>query len=164
VPPRFSIARVLVPVGIVIGIGLIIFGVILVQTNRAHTEALHSQLALAQASVTQKQIEISTLSAQVGSLGAIASELDNRVTVMERERVAVHEDLTQIVGLAAEKVTLSSVNYGGSAVTVNGVASDTDAIFSYARDLREGGRFSEVWIKSITGSEGGFSFEFSLKK
>jgi type IV pilus assembly protein PilM len=164
VPPRFSIARVLVPVGIVIGIGLIIFGVILVQTNRVHTEALRSELALVQSSVTQKQIEISTLSAQVGSLGAIASELDNRVTVMERERAAVHEDLTQIVKLAAEKVTLSSVNYGGSAVTVNGVASGEDDIFSYARDLRESERFSEVWIKSITGSEGGFSFAFSLTK
>ena len=164
VPPRFSIARVLVPVGIVIGIGLIIFGVILVQTNRAHTETLRSQLALVQSSVTQKQSEIATLSAQVGSLGAIAGELDTRVTIMERERAAVHEDLTQIVRLAAEKVTLSSVNYGGSAVTVNGVASDEDDIFSYARDLRESGRFSEVWIKSITGGEGGFSFAFSLTK
>jgi len=163
VPPRFSIMRVLVPVSIVIGIGLIIFGVILVQTNRTHTEALRSQLALAQASVTQKQIEISTLSAQVGSLEASASELDNRVTIMERERATIQEDLAQIVGLAADKVTLSSVNHGGSAVTVDGVASN-EAIFSYARDLRSGGRFSEVWIKSITSGQGGFSFEFSLTK
>jgi Tfp pilus assembly protein PilN len=164
VPPRFSILRVLVPVGIVIGIGLIIFGVILVQNNRADTETLRSQVTVVQSSVTQKQSEIATLSAQVGSLGAIASELDNRVTIMERERAAVHEDLTQIVRLAAEKVTLSSINHGGSAVTVDGVASDKDAIFSYARDLRESGRFSEVWIKSITLGEGGFSFEFSLTK
>jgi type IV pilus assembly protein PilM len=37
VPPRFSIARVLIPVGVVVGIGLIIFGVIFIQNNRAHT-------------------------------------------------------------------------------------------------------------------------------
>jgi hypothetical protein len=83
---------------------------------------------------------------------------------MERERAAVHEDLTKIVGLAAEKVTLSSVNYGGSSVTVSGAAPNVGLIYRYARDLRESGRFSEVWIKSITGSEGGFSFAFSLTK
>ncbi len=163
VPPHFSILRVLVPVGIVIGIGLIIFGVILVQTNRAHTETLRSQLALAQSSVTQKQSEIATLSVQVGSLEAAASELDSRITTMEQERATFYEDLAQIVSLAAGKVTLSSVSHGGSAVTVDGVGS-SDGIFSYARDLRSGGRFSQVWIKSISSGEGGFSFEFSLTK
>jgi hypothetical protein len=164
VPPRFSILRVLVPVGIVIGIGLIIFGVIFVQTNRAHTETLRSELALVQSSVTQKQSEISTLSAQVGSLGAIASELDARLTVMERGRASIYLDLREIVNLAKEKVTLSSVNHGGSSVTVSGAASNVGLIYSYARDLRESGRFSEVWVSSITGGEGEFSFAFSLTK
>ncbi len=164
VPPSFSIVRVLVPVGIVVGIGLIIFGVIFVQSNRIHTEALRSELATVQSSVTQKQTEIATLGAQVESVGATADELNNRLVTMERERATVDDDLTQIVKLAAQKVTLSNVNHGGSAVTVDGVASDENDIFSYARDLRNGGRFSEVWIKSITRSEGTFSFELSLTK
>lgn len=165
VPPRFSILRVLVPVGIVIGIGLIIFGVILVQTNRAHTEALRSELALVQSSVTQKQIEISTLSAQVGSLGAIAGELDARLTTMERGRASIYLDLREIVNLAKEKVTLSSVNHGGSSVTVSGAASNVGLIYRYARDLRNSPRFSKVWVSSVTGSsDSGFSFAFSLTK
>jgi type IV pilus assembly protein PilM len=170
VPPRFSIARVLVPVGIVIGIGLIIFGVVFVQRNRAYTEDLRSQLESTQGSVTQKQGEIGILTTQAASLGAIAGELDGRITTMERGRAVFYQDLTQIVTLAAEKVTLSSVNHGGGSLSVNGVASDADNIFSYARDLRASRdaanalRFSEVWIKSISGSEGAFSFEFSLTK
>jgi type IV pilus assembly protein PilM len=164
VPPRFSIARVLVPVGVVIGIGLIIFGVIFVQNNRANTEALSSELALVKNSVTQKQSEIATLRAQVGSLEAIAGELDARITTMERARATIHEDVTQIVKLASEKVSLSSVNHGGSSVTVSGTASSENAIFSYALALRSGGRFSRVWISSITESEDGFSFAFSLTK
>jgi len=164
VPPHFSIVRVLVPVGTVIGIGLIIFGVIFVQTNRVHIEELRSELALVQSSVTQKQSEIAALRAQVGSLEATASELDTRVTTMERGRANIDLDLDEIVSLASEKVSLSSVNHGGSAVTVNGGVSNEDDIFSYARDLRESGRFSEVWIKSITQSGSGFGFAFSLTR
>ncbi|MGA8848395.1 MAG: pilus assembly protein PilM [Dehalococcoidia bacterium] len=164
VPPRFSIARVLIPVVAIIGIGLIIFGVIFVLHNRAYTENLRSQLESVQGSVTQKQSEIATLGAQLGSLEATASELDNRITTMEQGRAMFYDDLTQIVTLAAEKVTLSSVGQGGSSVTVQGVASDENEIFSYARALRSGGRFSEVWIKSISGSEGAFSFELTLTK
>jgi type IV pilus assembly protein PilM len=164
VPPGFSIARVLVPVGIVLGIGLIIFGVIFVQYNSTHTEELRSELALVQSSVAQQQREITILRVQVGSVGATADGLNTRIITMERGRAVFYEDLNQIVKLAAEKVNLSSVNQGGSAVTVNGVASNEDDIFSYARDLRESGRFSEVWIKSITESVSGISFAFALTK
>jgi len=47
---------------------------------------------------------------------------------------------------------------------VGGTASDEDDIFSYARDLRNSGRFSDVWITSIIRSGAGFSFVCSLTK
>jgi len=166
VPPGFSIARVLVPVGLVLGIGLIIFGVIFVQTNRAQTESLRSELARVQTSVTQMQREVATLKGQIGPVEAIAGELDARDTAMERARATIHEDLAQIVSLATNKVTLSTVAHGGGAATVTGMGTNEDCIFSYARALRQGGRFSRVWITSITESEtaGAFSFELSLTK
>ena len=163
-PEHFSIVRALVPVGIVVGIGLIIYGVILVQANRADIEALGSEVAVAEGHVTQQQSQIAALNAQVGPVEATAGELNARLITMERGRATIHEDLTQIERLAGEKVNLSSVNHGGSSVTVSGAASDEDDIFSYARDLRNGGRFSGVWISSITESGGGFSFTFSLPK
>ena len=163
-PERFSIARVLVPVGIVVGIGLIILGVILVLGNRSEIEALRSQVTVVQSSVTQKQSEIATLRAQVGSLEATASELDTRVTIMERGRAQIAMDLSEIDRLAEEKITLSNVSHAGDSVTVNAVASDDDAIFGYADDLRKSGRFSDVWISSITASESQFTFALSLTK
>jgi type IV pilus assembly protein PilM len=164
VPPSFSIVRVLLPVGSAVAIGLIIFGIIFVHNNRAHIEELHSELATLQTSVAQRQSEIATLNAQLGSVRTAADGLSNRLVTMERERAMIEEDVTQIVKLAGEKITLNDVTYRGSSVTVDGGASDEDAIFDYARDLRESGRFSEVWIRYITGSEGGFSFEFALAK
>jgi type IV pilus assembly protein PilM len=164
VAPSFSMVRVLIPVVAVIGIGLIVFGLIFILNNRTQIATLQSQVTVAETSVTQLQRDIATLQAQVKSVGGIADELDTRLTTMEQGRAMFHEDLTQIVTLATDRVSLSSIRHAGSSVTVSGSASDENDIFTYARDLRSGGRFSEVWIKSITSGGGGFSFEFSLTK
>ena len=164
VPPRFSMVRVLVPVVSVIGMGLIIFAVILILNNRANIEELRSEVTIAETSVTQQQKQITSLKSEVGSVEATANELSARIIAMERGRATIHEDLDQIEELASGKVTLKSVNHGVSSVAVSGTASDEDDIFSYARDLRSGGRFSRVWISSISGSGSAFSFSFSLTK
>jgi type IV pilus assembly protein PilM len=170
VPPRFSIVRVLVPVGTVIGIGLIIFGVFLMLNARAEIATLQPRVTVAETGVTQLQKEIATLKVQIGSVGALADELSIRITTMERGRASIYLDLREIVDLAVGKVTLSSVNHGGSSISVSGTAPNVGLIYSYARDLRASRdaanalRFSQVWIKSISGTAGAFSFEFSLTK
>jgi type IV pilus assembly protein PilM len=164
VPPGFSIIRVLIPVVAVIGIGLIIFGVIFIQSNRTDLEASRSQVRIAESRVIQQQREIGALQAQIASSEATTNALNTMINTMKQGRVMFHEDLTQIVSLAADKVDLGSVSHGGSSITLSGSASDENDIFSYARALRSGGRFSRVWIKSISGGGGAFSFEFALTK
>ncbi len=163
-PEHFSILRVLVPVGIVIGIGLIILGVILIQGNRSEIESLRSQVTATKSSVAQLQKETTALRAQIGPIEATANDLNARVVTMERGRAQIAMDLSEIDRLAGEKITLSSVSHAGGSVTVNGVASDEDAVFRYADDLRKSGRFSDVWISSITERGSGFAFAFSLTK
>jgi type IV pilus assembly protein PilM len=167
VPPGFSIARVLVPVGIVIGIGLIIFGAVFVQRNRAYTEDLRSQLESTQGSVTQRQGEIGILTTQAASLGAIAGELDARITTMERNRATVYLDLKDIIGAAEEKVELISISHIGNSITVDGIASNVGYLYEYARYLRDDSdrEFSGVWVSPVHGdSESGFSFTFLVRK
>jgi type IV pilus assembly protein PilM len=167
-PEHFSIVRVLVPVGTVIGIGFIILGVLLVQANLAAIAELDYQVMVAENNRDQLKREIATLNAQIGPTKATADELNARIVAIERGRATIHEDLTEIVRLAGEKITLSNVSHVGSSVTVNGAASDEDDIFSYARDLRNSRdsannlRFSKVWISSI--GEGGVRFTFYLPK
>jgi type IV pilus assembly protein PilM len=164
VPPSFSIVRVLVPVGTVIGIGLIILAVILIVNGRAEINTLTSQVTVAETSVNKLNKDIATLKTQAGSVEATANELNSRLTTVERGRTSIDLDLHEITNLAQNKVILSSVSHVGSSVTVNGGASNVDDVFSYARALRSGGRFSEVWISSISESGGAVGFRLSLTK
>jgi len=170
VPPRFSIVRVLLPVVTIIGIGLVILAVILILINRTSIEVLRSDVTLAETSVTQQQQAITDLTKKIGPAKATADALNAQLTTMERERATFHEDLTQIERLAGEQVILNSVNHAGSSVAVTGTASNENAIFRYAEDLRaltdatKELRFSQVWISSISGSGSTFSFQFSLTK
>ena len=169
-PEHFSILRVLVPVGIVVGIGLIILSVILIQDNRSEIEVLRSQLTATQSSVAQLQKETTKLRAQIGPIEATANELNDRVVAMERKRASIYLDLREIKTLAPEAVELSSIDYQGNSITVKGAASNVGLIYRYAQDLRDSKdsvntpRFSNVWVSSITGSGSEFSFVFSLTK
>jgi type IV pilus assembly protein PilM len=163
-PARFSVIRVVIPVVAVIGIGAIVLAAILVLNTRANIEVLRSDVSAAEASVAQQQTQINTLEAQISPVESIASELGARSTAMERDRAVLHEDLSEIERLARDQVTLASADLGGSSIAISGSASDENDIFDYARELADSGRFSEVWISSVTGSEGSFVFALSLTK
>jgi type IV pilus assembly protein PilM len=162
IPPRFSMARVLVPVGIVVGICLIVLLAILVLQNRANIETLRSQVPTAEAQVTQQQRNVSELAASIESTQAAADALDARLASIQQARTVLLEDLREIDRLAGETVSLGTVSYGGGSVTLNGATPTVDDIFRYARALRNSGRFSSVWISSITNS--GKAFNIALTK
>jgi type IV pilus assembly protein PilM len=170
VPPRFSIVRVLLPVVTVIGIGVVIFAVILIMTNRASIESLRSDVTQAEASVAQQQQAINDLTKKIGPATTTAGALNAQLTTMERGRATFHEDLTEIEKLAGEQVTLNNINHSGGSVAVSGRASNENAIYDYAKKLRASIdaskelRFSEVWVSSISGSGSTYSFLLSLTK
>ena len=161
-PKHFSIARVLIPVGIVVGIGLVIFSVIFIAQTRARIDSLRPTVTTEEGRVAQYQADIATLKGRIGPMEATANELDARISAMEMERAKIAIDLTEINTLAAGKIRLTQVNHGGSWVRVNGTASTEDDIFDYARALENGGRFSTVWISSITSDGKGFTVVFNL--
>jgi type IV pilus assembly protein PilM len=164
VPPQFSIMRVLIPVGAIIGIGLIIFLVILILNNRAEIGTLRSRVTIAETRNTQLQSDVATLTTQVGSAEATAGELNSRLSTMEEGRASMYLDLLEIVTLAPEGLQLNSIGHKGSSITVSGTAPNVGLIYSYARALRSSPRFSNIWVSPVSGSAGAFSFGFSLTK
>jgi hypothetical protein len=170
VPPGFSMIRVLLPIVTVIGIGVVIFAVILILTNRASIESLRSDVTLAESSVAQQQQAINDLTKKIGPATATAEALNAQLTTMERGRATFHEDLTEIEKLAGEQVTLNNINHSGGSLAVSGTASNENAIYDYAKKLRASIdasnelRFSVVWVSSISGSGSTYSFQLSLTK
>jgi len=164
VPPRFSIIRVMIPLVMVIGIGAIILAVILILNTRADIEVLRSEVTVAESSVTQQQTQIKTLEKQISPAEATANELSARITAMKRKRANFHLDLSEIKKLAADKVILKSVSHSGNSIIVEGTSSNENHIFNYARRLEDSGRFSQVWISSVSGSGSSLSFKFELTK
>ena len=168
VAPSFSMVRVLIPVVTVIGIGLIVFLVILIMNNRADIAQLGPEVASAEGKVTQLQRDVSTLNTQIASAGGAADVLSSTLTSIARGRAVILSDLREIDRLAGETVSLGTVSHTGSSISMNGGTPDVDRIFLYARALRESEeapndlRFSSVWISKITKS--GKAFDFDLTK
>jgi len=158
---------VLVPVGFGIGIGLIILLAILSQNSRADIERLRLDVPVAETTVTQQQLEIAALRAQIGSAGATADGLNNRIVTMERNRATVYLDLKDIITAAGGKVELSSISHALSSITISGSAPKVKLIYEYARYLRDDSdrEFSGVWVSPVTGdSKTGFNFVFFVTK
>ena len=184
-PKALPKTRILTPIGIAVGIGLLVFMGFLVQNSAADTAELRSQLALTESHIAQQHGEIATLKEQIELAGAEIEPMEAQIelveattgvfkatfTSLEEVREEVDGDLSQIVILTPEKVNLTEVNHKGSSVNVSGIAPDESDIFKYARDLRSSGRFPVVIISSITEyikeveeeEIKQFKFEFLLK-
>jgi len=159
-PEHFSIARVLIPVGVILGVGLLVLGGILVLQNRAAIDDLRSEVTIAEGRVAQHQTDNTALRAQITPLQATAKTLNDTIAALQQDRAEMHEDLREIYRLAGEGVTLASVSHSGGSVTLSGSGPNVKAVYDYARDLRRSGRFSVVWIASIN-LEGTFSISLT---
>jgi len=176
-PKARPVAGILIPIAVaIVGIGLTFYTFTLLQTSMAQTEALRTQLPPAQSQVAEYQKEVAALKEQIIQLEpqivpleAIAGVFEATFASLGEVREQVNEDLSQIVSLVPEEVTLL---YGGDnvmipggplseakidhlvdGVTVTGMAPDEAEIFKYARALRSSGRFSTVIISSIEAYE-----------
>jgi Tfp pilus assembly protein PilN len=98
-----------------------------------------------------------------------ANRLENMLASLNQGLGSIVGDLGELVNTLPTTVNLVGIGYEGGLVTINGFAPAEGEIFTYARALRSGGRFSEVIISSITETyieEGGtsqFDFVFLLK-
>ena len=155
-PKGRPLGRILIPIAIaVIFAGALYYTIPAFLESRAATKDLRAQLPAAERLVLEHQREISTLEKKIGDIPAIepleatAWTFEDTFINLGLERAKVDGDMTQIVNAVPDEVDLTAVNHITESVTVTGIAQTEDRIFTYARSLRSGGRFTLVVISSI---------------
>jgi type IV pilus assembly protein PilM len=153
---KTSMAKVALPIVVVIGVGAIFYMIRLSQGAEANMAALRAQLPPIQNSIAEQRDSISALEDSIALMGpqvepmkAEALIFQNTLADLKEVRTEVDGDLSIIAALATDKVNLTNINHNVNPVTVDGIAPDESDILQYATGLRSSGRFSKVVISSI---------------
>ena len=156
-PKGISLGRIMTPIGIVIGAGLIFWLWLQIEDIRKETEAIRSQVEINQETIPAQQEEIAALEEDIAEIEPLVAPLQARAEAFSttsadlvENRAQFDADLSGCVNLTPEEVDLVSISHSGPTVTVTGTTEDEDYIFQYARNLRGSGRYSRVTITSIS--------------
>jgi len=172
--PRPPMSQILYWPVLIIGIALVVFGGYLNMNGPAYTSALRAeweslnQLAITRAAQARAYTEeIDALTPQVTSLETTVAETIDAFTATRdgfaATRDEVNDDLAQINRLPAG-LDLGAVKHDIGGVTLSGWGDDETAVFSYARQLRESGRFSFVALTGMHPEEVQTAFTIFLAK
>ncbi len=177
-PKPVHLPNIAVPIGLTIGIGILIYMGILVYNKASHISVLRSELEPVESLIAQENEAITTLQGQVDLVEPQIAVLEARTGIfdttfnsMGEVREEVDGDLKEIANRLPGSMDLIGVNHTGDNITVSGFLPGTseDSIFTYAKALRDSGRFSKVIISSIKAVEEeekiiGFEFKFLLEQ
>jgi hypothetical protein len=156
-PRRVRLSSLLVPAGLIIGVGILVYMGFLVRNNIARNDVLRSQLTPVESRIADEQKTIGALQEQIkqveagiAPVQARANIFDTTFTSLKVGREGVDRELTDIVNLlpgTIDKTNGFEINHEGKLVHAKGVATTEYDIFTYARDLRS--KFASVAISSI---------------
>ncbi|MBM2825452.1 MAG: Pilus assembly protein [Dehalococcoidales bacterium] len=154
-----SPARILVPVGAGIGVALLAYVAIQKQNVNTEIASLRSQLATVETNANKPRQDIEVLKKQIAQAEAnlnqakaTESGLSDRLENLGSGREDIDKDLAEIVKQRPQAVTIGSINHsGGGAITISATSKTEADIWTFARRLRDSGRFASIWIPSVSG-------------
>lgn len=159
-PKPISLAKVLVvPAAIAIAAALVPL-VMLISDISANIASKSHELALANHTLTERQVQRRELSGNIVQLEnqlAQAKESLNAFTLaldsLKGQDDATNGDLEAIMSNRPAAVLLIGISCTGNSLTISGRAPSETEIFLYARSLESSGRFSQTTIAKIVRSE-----------
>ena len=176
-PKAVRLPSIIAPIAITIGLGILVYLGILVTNKSNYLSVLNSELiplenlvAAENQEMAAMEGEIELITPQIAVIEATTGIFDDTFNALVEARIKVNGDMSQVVDLLPGSLDLTAVevDHTGDLVTVTGLSPNESGIFSYARALRNGGRFSTVVISSIEAIEEdagviSFNFEFLLR-
>ncbi|MGD9117410.1 MAG: pilus assembly protein PilM [Dehalococcoidia bacterium] len=173
-PKAVRLPSIIAPIAITIGLGILVYLGIMVANKSNRLGVLEDELAPLELLVEAENQQIATLeeeialiSPQVAAMEIAADIFDGTYNILLEARDKMNDDMSQIVSLQTGNL-LTAVNHLGDMVMLSGFTTSESSIFSYARALRNSGRFSTVVITSVEAVEEddaivGLNFEFLLR-
>lgn len=173
-PEKAKLSRVVVPLGAVLGIG--VMGLLGLSWNNASNEVdnLNRQISEVQSSITQvnkdmasirnqikeRETQIPPLQEQITQADTSVKNITSIINGWSSSRSNLDSALQQIVSVAPPSVTLTTITYG-QRVGVSGLAPNQYDIYQYARDLRMS--YPQLVVSKITlDNEGQYQFDIAL--
>ncbi len=175
-PKAVRLPNIIAPIAITVGLGILVYMGILVYNKSNYIGVLTNELTPLEELAVRENQEIAALDEQVelitpqiAGLEVTTGVFDDIFAELGETRDKISEDMSQIVTLQPGNLLAGGmVNHVGDMITVTGVSPTESSIFSYARALRNSGRFSTVVISAIEAIEENevitsFNFEFLLR-
>lgn len=150
-PERINISKIITPISIIIGVGILVFMGFMTQNAAARTAALHPQLEAAQNMATQRTLKIGEIKKQIEASAARIAPIEATAVSFEsmwaglqdtRERMSLDTNL--VVSLLPDELDLIDLNHGGDLLSITGETLSEENIIGYAKSLRDSKRFSVV--------------------
>jgi type IV pilus assembly protein PilM len=173
-PKAVRLPSIIAPIAIAVGLGILVYLGIMVANKSNYIGVLEDELTPLEVLVARENQEIAMLeeeialiSPQIAGLEVTAAIFNETSDILLEARTKINGDMSNIVSLQPGNL-LTAVNHVGDMVTLTGFSANEGSIFSYARALRNSGRFSTVVITSIEAVEEdekiiGLNFEFLLR-
>ncbi|UCD53828.1 MAG: pilus assembly protein PilM [Dehalococcoidia bacterium] len=170
-PKAVTLGRILVPVGMTLGVGVIVFLAMLAQGAIADTVSLQEQVDVSNGLLEirlekwQAQSDaVAELDTQVEELEATNDALDAVLDGFSSQQATVNGDLTATISTInlPSNVDLGNIRHASDMLAINGISTSETEVLEYAKALEDTGRFSEVIISGIASTEDGVSFTLTL--
>lgn len=160
-PKPISLTNILAPSGVAIAAGLLALLAILNQDASADIAAIRVKLnttsPLLQQRVAQRQElmgNIAKLQNEITQLEASRASFTTAADSLEKQKAGIIAAIEITVESLSSEISLSSIDYADSVLTISGQAPNGRVVISYFGKLDRSGRFSEVGIKNMTTIEG----------
>ena len=170
-PKAVTLGRILAPVGMTLGVGIIVFLWMLVQGAIADTDNLQYEVdvsnRLLEIRIEKWQAQsdaVVALETQVEELRATSDALDAVLDGFSSQQATVNGDLTETISTInlPTNVDLGSIRHASDVLAINGISTTETEVLEYAKALKDTGRFSEVIISGMERTEDGVSFILTL--
>jgi type IV pilus assembly protein PilM len=163
-PKPLSLTKVLALPGAAIAIGLLVFLLIFVQSTSADIASMRGQLNTTSQLLQQELSQRQELMQEITEAEAPHDSFIRALGSLEKQSNIINGDLEVTVNSLPSQISLSSINYDNSVLTIQGRAPSEQGILSYLENLDTSGRFWEMTVTNMRRIEGeGMDFTLILK-